>query len=427
MRPSHQRLLDQGLQFHTLEPIEGGAKIHIYATDQATLDNIDEAAKAEGTPFDLVPGSGELIGTKLESGSDEEQRTDAQREYEKVIDQAQNTPGLEGRNLRETWKDAGDHWRSATGAAEGVGLRDSQGHPALISTRRVTVIGALESDHYRQAGLAALREEPDNFRRGNDLLRNSSAYPNLRPDEVEGKEPEEIARAAIDHVKSNLWFLYTHASDEVKEYGPHWYEGAHDLAADQAKKYKIPVQSAAGVFAALSPQKFWDMNVSLAERLIEIHQTKAHEPWDDAVTEAATVDHSEQGGRTQIVKSADQREIYSRIKGKQLSELTDIPEKALWIRIYDEAHNSTDYDRLSSDGRKLGTYTKERIDRKTHLPSGEIYNDKCNWAGTVKSSRQSARSNPTATAISFPKRWATSIRCAAFIIIYWTRTRPTTM
>jgi hypothetical protein len=199
----------------------------------------------------------------------------------------------------------------------------------------VTGVGALESDHYRQVGLDSLRLEPDNFRRGMELLRNADAYPNLRPDEVEGKEPEEIARAAIDHAKSNLRYLYEHASDEIKEHGPHWHEGAHSLAADQARQYHIPVASAAGVFAALSP----------------------------------------------LVKSAKQRRMYDRIKGKQLSELDDSREKALGIRIYDQAHNGPDFAALSADGRRLGTYTEERIDPRTHQPSGETYNKKCNWDG----------------------------------------------
>jgi hypothetical protein len=43
-----------------------------------------------------------------------------------------------------------------------------------------------------------LREEPEKFRQGMELLRNAEAYPNLRPDEVEGKSPEQIARAAIE-------------------------------------------------------------------------------------------------------------------------------------------------------------------------------------------------------------------------------------
>jgi hypothetical protein len=68
----------------------------------------------------------------------------------------------------------------------------------------------------------------------------------MRPSEVEGKEPEEIARAAIDHAKSNLRYLYTHAPDAIKQHGPHWYEGAHGLAATQAHRYKLPIQSRRG-------------------------------------------------------------------------------------------------------------------------------------------------------------------------------------
>jgi hypothetical protein len=59
------------------------------------------------------------------------------------------------------------------------------------------------------------------------------------------------------------------------------------------------------------------MNVSLAERLIEIHQEKQHEPWDDKMTEAAAAGAH---GRSKIVKTATQRQVYNRIKGLRCIE-----------------------------------------------------------------------------------------------------------
>jgi hypothetical protein len=50
-----------------------------------------------------------------------EQRADAQRVYADIINQAKNTFPLE-KGIDDIWVDAGNHWRSETGAAEGVGL-----------------------------------------------------------------------------------------------------------------------------------------------------------------------------------------------------------------------------------------------------------------------------------------------------------------
>jgi hypothetical protein len=74
-----------------------------------------------------------------------------------------------------------------------------------------------------------------------ELLRNGEAYPNLRPAEIEGKSPDEIARAAIDHAKSNLEFLYNNIDPEVREQGPLWYEGAR-LYRERRRRGAIVVQ-----------------------------------------------------------------------------------------------------------------------------------------------------------------------------------------
>ena len=52
-----------------------------------------------------------------------------------------------------------------------------------------------------------------------NLLKNPDGYPNLRPEETEGKTPKQIERAAINHAKANLRFLYENAPEEVRRAG----------------------------------------------------------------------------------------------------------------------------------------------------------------------------------------------------------------
>jgi hypothetical protein len=61
----HDRLLQNGLEHHTLEPTDGGARVHVFAEDQDTIDGIDRAAGSAAVTS--IPGNGEFIGTKLET------------------------------------------------------------------------------------------------------------------------------------------------------------------------------------------------------------------------------------------------------------------------------------------------------------------------------------------------------------------------
>ena len=104
----HQSLLDHNVAFHTLELKEGGAIVHVYGSDQETLDNVGRAAK--GARIKLLHGEGQFIGTTKEDGTDAEQRADARRVYQEIIDGAV-TAGKLRRDFRTKWDSLRDRWR----------------------------------------------------------------------------------------------------------------------------------------------------------------------------------------------------------------------------------------------------------------------------------------------------------------------------
>jgi len=104
----HQALLDHGVEFHTLQPKEGGATVHVYGSDQETLDNVAKAAK--GAKVSLLHGKGTFIGTHKEDGTDAEQRADARRVYQEIIDRAVTAGKLRG-NFSSRWDSLRDRWR----------------------------------------------------------------------------------------------------------------------------------------------------------------------------------------------------------------------------------------------------------------------------------------------------------------------------
>lgn len=240
-----------------------------------------------------------------------------------------------------------------------TGLAGSKGHSALISTRKPTGVQATEGDYYRRADLEGLQEDPTQFKNNMELLRDENGYPNFRPEEVQGKSPQEIAKAAIAHAVSNLKFLYQNAPKELTGAAHQWYEGANDLAQAEAKKYGIPLQSAVGVIAALSPQKDWDQNVYLARRLMEIHRNEQNTAWDQSMTDKAFG-----APGVKAIWKPRYRAALKGLMGKRLGELTDPADKAMWIRTFDEAHGDRHYDALSPTGQSLGTSLTAQVDRE---------------------------------------------------------------
>ena len=115
---AHAKLEQNGVTFHTLQPLEGGGtRVFVYGEDQESYDNVGRAAAAYGREVELVHGAGEFLGTTKEDGSDAEQRADAQRVYEEAIG---STAGSGGRDVGAIWQDVRDHWSTAFGSkAEG--------------------------------------------------------------------------------------------------------------------------------------------------------------------------------------------------------------------------------------------------------------------------------------------------------------------
>jgi hypothetical protein len=97
----HAKLLSSGLEFHTLEPVAGGAMVHLYGEDQGTLDKAGVAAESYGSQLRVRNGQGEFIGTQKQDGTDAEQRADARRAYRDIIGAAEER-GVGG--ARRVWR-----------------------------------------------------------------------------------------------------------------------------------------------------------------------------------------------------------------------------------------------------------------------------------------------------------------------------------
>jgi hypothetical protein len=348
----HQDLLEDGVAFHTIVPTQEGATI--YAVDmgdsgEATSQAVAKAAQRYGTTPTDQPGRAKFLVGDNPGTTGQEQRHEAQLAYGRII-KGSGVPDVADvwKSIRPTYGQAfeiTEYPKEETttplpGVAEGS-------HPATISTRRPTVVEAVEGDKYRRADLKGMEEDERVFKANMKLLQNPNAYPQLREADLAGKSPKEMARAAIDLAKSNLRFLWEHAPSGLREQGPKWYEGAHDFAAAKAKEYDIPLASAAGVYAALSPQKLWAQNVKQGDALLDIYFHHQDTAWSEEMSAKAR----------KIWAKPDYAPLLARVQGKTLGELQLPAEKAMWIRTYDEAHDPAQgYNRLTPDGKVLGPW-----------------------------------------------------------------------
>jgi hypothetical protein len=139
-----------------------------------------------------------------------------------------------------------------------------------------------------------------------------------------------------------------------------WYKGANRIALGLSGRFGVQDTKAAGVLAALSPQKNWFENVALAERLIKHHtELGPNAPWSQAMDDITTTvpPARKKQGNTSF-QDGKNNTILESIKGKTWGELETPEQKGMWLRAYDEAHFGRQFREVSPEGDILGYYTK---------------------------------------------------------------------
>jgi hypothetical protein len=139
-----------------------------------------------------------------------------------------------------------------------------------------------------------------------------------------------------------------------------WYKGANRIALGLSGRFGVQDTKAAGVLAALSPQKNWFENVALAERLIKHHtELGPNAPWSQAMDDITiTVPPArKKQGTTSFQDPPKNAKILESVKGKTWGELETPEQKGMWLRAYDEAHFGRQFREVSPEGDILGYYT----------------------------------------------------------------------
>ena len=344
----HENLIKDGLAFHTVVPHTsgGGADVIVADLDGSAHDAMARAAERYNANVQYERGKAEFIGTTKEDGTDREQRDDARRAYEEIIEQST----VQG--SQKVWKKLHTAWGEALGVIKPIDPNAWGANEGLVASRKVSA-KTVRLESYARPDIAAMQTDPKGFEHNVNLfsIGTPQGYTNFKPGELTGT-PAQQARQIVEHMKSNIRFLYANAGDSVMASGRGWYDKAHDMAIAAGTRYGISERAAAAVIAALSPQKDWNQNIYLAHAVMEINHSQKNHKWSDDPAMVQTA--------TRIWKAKD-KEIVERVQDKTLGELTNATEKAVWIRTYDEAHSDRTYhdfdtgELVTKKGKKAGT------------------------------------------------------------------------
>jgi GNAT superfamily N-acetyltransferase len=201
------------------------------------------------------------------------------------------------------------------------------------------------------------------------------------------EQAQEIYDVFVREVADNLNYLMAEFKPEYREISTLWYDGANAIANDFAAQFGVSAEQAAGIIAAMSPQKDWYQNVRLAEMVLMAYKdnpvmTKEMVDYQKSVNEKGLYDGAESAGKK--LKKAQKEYNESRTKanketleeakvkmqeaiekadavitmlnkyiGKKLNEVPAFVQPYM-VRTYHEVNTTKDYNIVAPDGSVQG-------------------------------------------------------------------------
>ena len=245
--------------------------------------------------------------------------------------------------------------------------------PAEVVNGRLRVSTRVPSAPAAPAREEVLRTDHDavnepgaaNFRRR--AAAHYRATPLVRPTDETATDDEATLAAAVDTMVGNLRFLWDASAPEVRDRARQWYVGGHRIAQELADTQGISLNQAAAVIAVNSPQKDWNINISLAQRAVVIAEDaesrnrfftpKLFEHYVERATVAAEVRaetiRKRSGGagaarylENKVAALARDREVMFNRRWRTL----DVAGQARLLRAIDETENDPGFNIYSPEG-----------------------------------------------------------------------------
>lgn len=205
------------------------------------------------------------------------------------------------------------------------------------------------------------------------------------------EQAQKIYDVFVREVADNLNYLMAEFNPEFREISTLWYDGANAIANDFSERFDVSPEQAAGIIAAMSPQKDWYQNVRLAELVLtaykdnptlsqemidyqkKINQVGLYETATSPGKKLKKAENAYKKSRTKAnkealdtAKSKLQKAInkanavikmLEQYKGKTLNEVPSTAQPYM-VRTYHEVNTTKDYDIVSPDGSIQGIAKK---------------------------------------------------------------------
>lgn len=255
------------------------------------------------------------------------------------------------------------------------GLQSGLSHIDEIDSRIPTGVRRIEMDEHgapRIADVMSMRQTPDLFDTNVGVVRD---YPHAGASMRRGSS-NAAAERFVDHVTDNLLYLHDLVPEDIRARSAKWYEGGNALVKQWANKYGIPESSAAGAIAALSPQKDWFQNVSLAERVLDSVRGRGENFYRGY---AFTPQMEREFLSREKLNTDKMQPLLEAIRGKSLGDIDRMgipPEqsaqlKALWVRLHDHAERSPSYRLVTPEG-GFGDYATNMDESQSRAGWGSL-------------------------------------------------------
>lgn len=154
--------------------------------------------------------------------------------------------------------------------------------------------------------------------------------------------------AIQDRMVRNLIWLAEQLPPDAREAARHWYVGANRMTHTFAEIFGVAPERIATAIAVLSPQKNWYENVSLAERIADAVVNRLDRPFS----------------REMAIVAAERKIHVTTLRGTTLRQLLSegrYADAAVFVRLYDEAHNARSAYLIDPYGNILNrTYTQKK-------------------------------------------------------------------
>jgi hypothetical protein len=207
------------------------------------------------------------------------------------------------------------------------------------------------------------------------------------------EQAQKIYDVLVREVADNLNYLMAEFKPEFREISTLWYDGANAIANDFAEQFGVSPEQAAGIIAAMSPQKDWYQNVRLAELVLmaykdnpaltqemidnqkKINQTGLYETQTSAGKKLKKAERDYNGSRTKVnkeeldkakikmQKAINKAEAIIKMLEKYVGQkLNDVPAtvQPYMVRTYHEVNTTKDYNVVAPDGSVQGIAKKKK-------------------------------------------------------------------